>query len=544
MSDATPWPETRSFLKHCLLLSTISACAMYPLLTQPFLFNDDSLLWNTGHCTSHPQFYYLIAIGRWIYPLLACPIWEFVDTISDLTVVRWLTMLLFTLTGALWAHQLTFRGVSPHKALALAGLWGVLPCFQMQIVMANSFPHPFSTFVAALAFFAAERVTDCSRPWRDRQAWIALGLLYAAHCIYTPNAMVYWVFLATSWLIPRTTHSLEPPSIQQAQRIWRVSLPLAAALGYFVTLKTLHPLVLATAHISPTMLRGHSPELSSDLLERLVQIARVLIPKSWALWGGATGTTLFLAWILVCCGAGVLLLRREWRQGLAGGFVWQRLLPLSGCLLGILLPQLAASHLALSFRTTTALSGFGLLLGWRSCQVVLAHLAPMAWRQRLETAGLCIALLAAVVTAQAALQEGIVDPSRAEGRAVQALLLREVLPLQQPGIVYVRRYVSAAPRRSELTCSDEYGFLTTVFAQNLEGYLRAQLQDLGEDPAQVEQWQIVARHTVRQEGAVSSAFRTEPGSVELDLRPFYESQKLLPYEGCGSLGADRRALAP
>lgn len=532
--------QARAVLCSALLLAGWMTLLFWPMLGTSFLFNDDALLFETGTCLEHPQVAYLPAIGRWLFPLLACPVWAWVDHIGELSWVRGFNLLGFALVGGLVAVQLLRRGLKADTTLVLAALWLVGPAVQFQVILANSVPHALGTLLAVAAFLRAEPAALEVRPWRQASAWLSVGLFYASACVYTPNALLYWMLLAA-----RLTDQRDEAIVQPKVLGWLVTVGLLGSLAYTLTLKILYALVPLLIPIPAGIFGGHDASTVTSLVDRVWLLLLTLVPTAWSFWGPPGAWTFFTCFLtLLGAGGGLWLFRAA--QAFLRGQARGQILAMRGggvllCLGGILGPQAVAGHLALSNRTMLALSGLGLLLAARSLESIL-DLLPLRWA-RATRGGLLLALmLQALLTIPERLERQVVAPAVAEGQAIQAELRENVVRRAPIRTLVVNRYAPEMPIRPELVCSDELGLLSSTFAQNLRGLILAHLLELQATQALTPDWEIIPRHNLRRFGSQYGMLETlPPGTAQINLRPFADSLSSDLGWGCGTLSGDRHA---
>lgn len=131
-----------SFFKFLFFLIILSL-VFWPGITGHYIFHDDVYLWKwqKADWTTHPQYAVEGLIGRPLARIMRFSVESLVDKVSDANVVRFLTIIILSLTALsldVWFRMVC--GVSKKMSFLLSLSMVTLPPFQIYIHWMNSYP--------------------------------------------------------------------------------------------------------------------------------------------------------------------------------------------------------------------------------------------------------------------------------------------------------------------------------------------------------------------------------------------------------------------
>lgn len=458
---------TKRSLGYFALLFGALLLAYSPLVLRKFVFNDDNLMWvapRGSPATEHPQFGYFFVIGRPLFSILAWPVWSWVDSVSDLSVVRFV-MLFFLAACGVWLH-LWFKRVGTSTVLAwlLPPILLLLPAIQTQMILANSFPHPVALLLAiAGAFGALDWVQTGERKYLDR----ALMALFLGLCIYPPTVFAY-AALAYAHLWGRKNPAATAKLL--------VPLLLTTAL-YYVFSKLSYQYFGPVFPVADAIMGPHAVTTTISVADKLALFGRLLLQTA-NLWGISFQWSAALVTLLVI--AGGYAFAAWWDRAASAAFVkWAGL---SGILLVVsVLPQMAAQMNHYSFRSLTGMSWMMLLAAIWSVEQCCAP-ASREWGRKGLAGLLAVMLILCGYQCFHNIDRHIVRPAQQEA-SLMASRLKTLQAIPRTAMVVARpltpNYLWTPEKPFNLLLLDDYGHLASVGPMNIQGLVKCMVQEHG-----------------------------------------------------------------
>ncbi len=180
------------FLAFLLFLSI----AYWPTISSYYVFHDDVVFFlRSPQHFEPPGTLFALAMGRFIGIFLTIGISLLVDSISDLNVVRLLTVFQLSLCGFFLSIWIRKRTASSTISFLLSFVIFTLPVFQVMVSRAGMAYHPVSILFAIWAAMVADRISldGCLRKrFLSLPFFGSILLFIGALSVFQPGAMFYW----------------------------------------------------------------------------------------------------------------------------------------------------------------------------------------------------------------------------------------------------------------------------------------------------------------------------------------------------------------
>lgn len=270
----------RDFLLFIFILLTMTA-TYFPAVSSYYVHHDDYLLWawKRDGFQNHPQFAFMMAIGRFIGVYILLGLGSLVTSVYDANIIRFVSI--FTLSLCAW---LLFLWLRPYfktmvHPFLLSLLIFTLPPFQVFAGWASTAYCSIATLFAILAGIMADRIPmekPTLRGLIDKHVIGSVGLLFCALITHPMPAMFYWV-IAAFYMV------LEKPTASSTR--WKQKMLVFALVGFSTISIYAVMLRFVKAHYIRNTVGSYNPYvMTSDPVRKLVWFIRDPLFTSLNLW--------------------------------------------------------------------------------------------------------------------------------------------------------------------------------------------------------------------------------------------------------------------
>ena len=442
--------------------------AYLPLLRIPFVFNDDFLIFtgNIQKCSDHPQYYYFFMIGRPVFPLFSCPFWVSIDSINDLAMARFLNVFALSISAYVFYSWLKENRFSNFQSLMIATIVFVMPTFQTQVVLANSFPH-----MAALlsAIFCGKQLCYWIKDTNKKHILAASILLFFSLSIHPCVAMFFWPIVLVYFLNNTTGwHQLLKVII------WFFLI----CFLYFLFAKGMNIFVPDFFSIAPDIIGGHRVALTRDFI-RPLQKLMLLSLAALNLWSVLPHSKMFIGVLLLIVTATVIKIKQLQNSSEKTSVTPYILLCLAFPL--SLSPVLAAEYNALSYRMISAITAVVITTLHYSLEIIIKALPLRGWKNSILNSLLIILVICSLSKAQYNMTNYLAVPAYKELAFVKNCIISADIK-RIDNIVVIRPEISNWLITTPVG-HDEFGLISSAQPQNIKGLIRCAMIQLNLDEA-------------------------------------------------------------
>ncbi len=276
--------ENKSLALIMLICAIYCFCLYLPLLIIPFAHHDQYRYFANFDaspafklaCTNDIEFSWLNAIGRPLTAQIECGVFQFANTINDLSYVRGIVLALCIIVMFILQSAFKICGINRKISLVLAALIFALPAIHFHIFMGD-LPNILALFTALVSFLSLEnawkiRSTKLSSPI----SWIFLLILST---LFLFTSLVLYPAKATFFLIPCLGGILLAQERRSMSVILRDILFFTLVAGaYFVWGK-----IVIARHQAGVPL-GYSFVINDDVMHKLKLFLNSVCFHAFNLW--------------------------------------------------------------------------------------------------------------------------------------------------------------------------------------------------------------------------------------------------------------------
>ena len=183
-----------------LIISTILLGYVYAsTLINVFDYSDSFYHYLDLTCQDHPQWLYMLMIGRPIYNFISCPVWsQFIPTPADAYKARLIGLTILILCATYVSRLTTRRGVNFGISTLLACAMFALPGYLVFVNATSDFANIFTLPAVIGAFHFTLKVTQSAKSKFLVVGYLILSaaLLLIAMLIYQQLTPIFFVLIA------------------------------------------------------------------------------------------------------------------------------------------------------------------------------------------------------------------------------------------------------------------------------------------------------------------------------------------------------------
>ena len=446
--------------------------AYHPAITIPYFYHDEVWFWQRLPGTypfEETLYSFSIFLGRFIGAyILTWASWS-VDSLIDLSTLRFIGLLCLTLTGYLWANWLnknSFRWVdSIFITLALL----TLPTFQVFAMWVVGLHCNVAVLLATIAAMITETIS-IKKPILHRflslNSFFSLLFLVSAWATYQSSATMYWVFSACLILFP---HSLDRNEIK-GRLINFFSIGFLSLIIYSILTKILHKVLNLYSYIAYDPLGW-----SVDWVSKIKWFFKEPLINAFNFWNifpaDYFALMVFSFILLTVLFSGFYLQRQKASFAVIAGGQIKIGAVYVGLIVLSFLPNLLSVRDVAYYRCSGALTSIILLTFFWALQQWVDFLS-VQWKKNIFTLVLCVFACYGISEGYKNVFYYRVRPSYLE----TAYLEKAVINALNKGVSHIHFIY---PKFSNLKNSrfDEFGTLTTNFIQNQKPLLAGLLKE-------------------------------------------------------------------
>ena len=169
------------------------------VLVIPYIYHDDAMFWfKPSNYPFHPYHHFNIFLGRFLGAFILSGLHQFVHSVTDLNIVRFMSVLQLSICGALcvWVLQRYLRNML-HSFLVAIMIF-TLPPFQVLVSYAGISYATTAILLSGFAGLSASCI-PIEKPYGkrifNRFTVFASLLLFLALATYQSAAMFYWAMV-------------------------------------------------------------------------------------------------------------------------------------------------------------------------------------------------------------------------------------------------------------------------------------------------------------------------------------------------------------
>lgn len=460
----------KNLLQFLLILLGLSS-AYAPAIYGYYAHHDDYFYWIMKPGWKHPQFDFIMSMGRFTGVFLQCWAGWLINSIADLSLLRVISMFnlcLCALGLSLWMRPLFPK---PLHAYLLSIMIFTLPPFQAIVGWATCTYASFAVLLATLAGLLTAQIqpVKSAKLFSNPSAVFSVFCFLGAISIYQPAAMFYWT-------LPAILVCLGHPAYSKAQIKQQIThfliIGITTLILYAFFLQFIKGHYLTT--LGKDMYNPYA--MSMDIKSKILWFINEPLINALNLWTIFPQVNYAICALVLILGTIICKIEMNYLNGKDSGDFLRSIVLILGFLVLGFLPNLINIGFASFYRCLPALATIVLIIFvWVIREWLLT--APSRWRPTVLSIFLFIGSLSGISQAHINIQLYRNLPSYLEIAYLKDILNPDLAPYKK--IHIVRPAQDFRSRYFYPGVYDEFANLTAYGPQDMVMMLKAMFWELG-----------------------------------------------------------------